>query len=137
MSRFLFRVGIGILVSFPIVCVAAGGVEEALLVLLISIVCTAGAGLVVWVPAWWLLGWGAIAAVAWGIDKYNGVETAEVVDSPAPSHSNQALREYLRQATANGIDSEEATCRLVINGWDMSDIQAARRDLLSTQSKAL
>jgi hypothetical protein len=55
--RNLVRMAIGAGVTFLGLVITLGGIEVAAGLLLISIVCTLGVSLVVWLPIFWAIGW--------------------------------------------------------------------------------
>ncbi len=121
MGDFLARVVVGFFVSIPITCLVAGGVQDGLALLLISIVCTAGIGLVAWIPLWWAVGWVTL--------KFLGRSTSErhagEADNHWPPTHHQALLAYIRKARAIGMDQEEMMRHLESNGWERAEIQRA------------
>ena len=141
MIRFLNRVCVGFLVSLPVLCILAGGVENAFGFLLLSIVCTAGIGLVAWILVWWIAGWATLALLAWGRrtlgDKPIGeASSVSGQGGPASQHASrrdQALTRYIRQAMAAGMDADEMTRRLLQNGWQKAEIQVARQSIASSK----
>ena len=140
MGRYFGRVFVGFFVSIPIVCILAGGVEQGFLLLLVSIVCTAGIGLVFWIPVWGLVG-GLTLAIISGFSN-------KVEEKPDARHGSGfplrnkdirhdlALTAYIRQAMDIGMDADEITRRLQLSGWGTGEIQSAHQRFISTQSKA-
>lgn len=140
MSRFIGRVGVGMLVSFPITCIVAGGVQNGLGLLLTSIVCTAGIGLVAWIPLWWMVGGVTLRALA----LFSNVNVEAKPDSPSTSvpdrrelqaSANRALTAFIKQATDTGMEVDEMTRRLQLNGWEAAEIQRAYQSVISSRSK--
>ena len=93
MSRFFGRIGMGFLVSVPITSIITGGVEDAFGLLLMSIVCTAGIGLVFWIPIWWIAGWLTLDVLVGAIKKSSGEPVRK--PKPVPNHSELPSTEYL------------------------------------------
>lgn len=153
MGKFFGRVGVGMLVSFPVICILTGGVNEGFLLLLVSIVCTAGIGLVVWIPVWAIVGWVTLAVLGrlFNVNKVaeqpklkptrefddhsDRNPTAGARRGRRPFAEVQALKAYVRRAVAEGMDVEEMTRRLRQNGWELEEIQVAYQVFLLTQSE--
>ena len=140
MGKFFGRVFVGFFVSIPIVCILAGGAEQGFMLLLFSIVCTAGIGLVFWIPVWALVG-GLTLAI---IGRFSGT----VEEKPDERHGSGslprnkdirhdlALTAYIKQSVATGMDADEMTRRLQLSGWATGEIQSAYQRFISSQSKA-
>ena len=114
----------GFLVTMPVVCILVGGVIEGFGLLFISIVCTAGVGLVFWIPLWWVVGW--VTLSIWGAFKERGEEESTTKSSPL-NHDQIALTTYLRQARALGMTETEVILCCRTNGWSDAEIEKARR----------
>jgi len=122
MVRFLLCVAVGLCVSAPVVCFFAGGVSEGLTLMLLSIICTAGIALVVWVPVWWVIGWLLLAIV----DLIRSKQPKEK-QAGDPKLRDEVLVAYLREADARGMDQQTATSRLTSMGWSIGEIELARQ----------
>lgn len=137
MARFLGRAFVGCFVSIPLVCVLAGGVEQGFMLLFLSIVCTAGIGLVVWIPVWWVVGSLTLAIVSQFMSNTENKPRARGIAAPFLGQlglqSDMALMAYIRKATATGMDAEEMTRRLQLNGWPMGEIEIAHQRFNSSQ----
>ena len=137
MIRFINRVFVGFFVSIPIVCILAGGVEQGFMVLMLSIICTAGIGLVFWIPVWWIVGAITLALLR----LYPGAADKESAGGIKDQSLNQwalqrniALTNYVSQARTAGMDAAQITRRLRDNGWRPEEIDIALGDVFSTAS---
>jgi len=122
---FLTRTLVGIPVSFVILIFFVGGEAPAFMVL--SIICTLGISLVVWVPIWFVLGW-----IVLGIGRISGA----IPESKRPTRiSTQHERDvkgvvaYMRSAEASGLSKEQITRKLESAGWSNAIIDEARKNL--------
>ena len=142
MGWFLKRVTVGLLVSFFVVALFAGGLTGAIAVMAVSIICTAGIGLVVWVPVWWITGFMVLDVICVSLGIIDPPESNdESLQSPSrgdetgkPSES-RALKAYIRQALASGMDATEIKHRLEQNGWQPPDIERAYQRVVEAQRK--
>ena len=131
MSGFFERVFIGMLVSVPVTCVVAGSVQDGLLLMLMSIICTAGIGLVVWIPLWWFVGWIMLLVFQALTSGFPGQDGGKQV----PYKSNdQVLSQYIRTAMENGMDMNGVMSRLQRNGWTREEVESAYQGLISSAS---
>lgn len=79
---------------------------------ILSIVCTLGISLVVWVPLAFFIG--TLVCMLFGIEKNGSV-----------SKEQQALRDYVIRAKNSGLSSEEIKKALKDKGWSEDEIIAA------------
>jgi hypothetical protein len=86
----------------------------------VSIICTLGVSLVLWVPLWWLTGW--IVLTLWP-----GQNKEPAIASIPPNL--RPLITYLQQARSRGYSDDQIQRRLHQEGWDESDITTARQHL--------
>ena len=125
MSGFFARLGLGLLISVLSLSLV-GGVQNAFGLLLVSIVCTAGVGLVFWIPLWWLIGAFTLDVL---LRSVTGIPNWQSEPVPNPTALSQrdylALKAYVGKAMASGMDSDEMTRHLQQNGWHKSDIESA------------
>ena len=132
MRRFFHRLGVGFLISIPITVILTGGVQDAIGMLLISIVCTAGIGLVFWIPVWWFVGMLALDVV---VKAATGKPDQKPTPVPNPtelsSRDSGALKAYVAKAITSGMDADEMTRRLQQNGWQKADIESAYQSSIS------
>jgi hypothetical protein len=132
---FIARVLVGFIISIPITVILAGGVQNAFGLMLVSIVCTAGIGLVFWIPVWWLVGVITIDVLFKNV-KGKSDQKQESVPNPTelPKLDYLALTAYIGKATASGMDLDEITRRLRFNGWQKTDIETVYQKFISHKS---
>ena len=134
MINFFTRLLLGFILSIPITTILAGGVENAFGLLVISIVCTAGIGLVFWIPVWWLVGMLTLDVVV-------RLASGKPAPQPKPNPTKLAARDYgalqafIAKAIAMGMDADEITQLLQKNGWPKADIESAYRSCISPSSQ--
>ena len=132
-SKFLASLVFGMPVTFLVLTVFAGGFENAFLIIGASIVCTAGIGLVVWVPLCWCAGAATLALIRLVTAKIDVAANAD--DKPQPhfdrlfGQDDLALTEYLRKANDRGISNDRIDARLRRTGWHDSEIRRARENI--------
>ncbi len=105
---FVLRLIVGFCICTAVTCVMTGGIEQGFYLLLISIVCTAGVGLGVWIPMWWVSGWLTLLCVGLLFGerrrflKSFGEKAVAAMpgagDAPTFEQRQQALQRYFRQA---------------------------------------
>lgn len=132
------QIVIGFVVSVLLLMLIAGGIEEAFLILLVSIVCTAGIGLVVWIPLWWAVGWLTLTLFR----KFRGTgaagdsagrAAAGAGEQPASSEE-LSLVQFLKRAEARGVSRDKIDRALVNAGWSEAEILQARSKLTSSSA---
>mgnify|MGYP007073251292 FL=1 len=133
--RFLRLTGIGFCVGTFFTCLFAGGVEEGFFLLFISIVCTAGMGLAVWVPLWWAIGWTVIAVVnrVSGRSSQPSTTDAPRASGGRTSPAKRSLQQYVRKADAKGVQREKADLLLQKMGWSPMEIEQARQQVSAAE----
>ena len=117
----------GIPISFVILIPFVGGVEDAGSLMILSIVCTAGVSLVVWIPVWFILGW--IAAAICGMA---GLTPESKNPSQILSQHERNVKgvvKYMRRAKASGVSDVQITYKLEEAAWSSAVIDDARKQL--------
>lgn len=97
-------------------------VEDGLFLFGLSIVCTAGASLFVWIPFAAVLGF-VVTNVTDVIFRRRKFEAPKMPDLAAEKRN--ALKDYLQQATAKGIERSAMVSLLIKCGWSDSEIDDA------------
>ena len=121
---------LSLVVGFPIVflilAMFAGGIEEAGYLLVLSIICTAGIGLVVWIPVCWLVGW-AVMSLIYAMRNISESEAsvARIGAKPGVTGPEPAIMRYIHAAKVQGMDEGEITRRLMEAGWSVESIALA------------
>ncbi len=140
MGKFFGRVFVGFFVSIPLVCILAGGVEQGFALMFLSIICTAGIGLVFWIPVWALVGGVTLAIFSGSFNKIKERPDATHRSGFLPKNKDirhdLALTAYIKQAMETGMEEEKMRRRLQLNGWATGEIQSAYQRFISSQSKA-
>lgn len=115
------------IVLLVLTIVTGGAVGDAFGFFVLSIICTAGMSLVIWLPLLYLAGW-ATLEIGTAIMKGLGGKVAEkpVSKRPLLSRDEVALTRYIRQAEARGMSRDEITLGLRRSGWSDEMIQKAR-----------
>lgn len=124
--KYLLQIIVGIPVSF-LILIPFVGVSDAGAFLLLSIVCTLGISLVVWIPIWFVLGW-----IVLGIFKVAGFTPVSVSPTRMPTQHERDVKGligYMRGAEANGLSNEQITRTLEEAGWSSALIDEARKQL--------
>ncbi|MEM9539798.1 MAG: hypothetical protein AAGA60_09830 [Cyanobacteria bacterium P01_E01_bin.42] len=122
---FLRKVSVGFIVTFGVLCI--NGINNALSILILSILCTAGVSLVMWIPLWWLVGW-ITFAIFRAIAKSNADSDPSRDTSTSTQDPNQqALLNYIKLAQSKGFSDSQISTRLRVEGWSDAEIAAARQ----------
>ena len=133
MARFFGSCLVGIPISFVFLIIMTGEFNDAFSFLALSIACTAGISLVIWIPVWWVLGRITIAVVKLSVELFGGTSVKQSAPSSTTARSNSqrmlCLAAYIRQAQATGMDAGECTRLLQLNGWKATEIEMARENI--------
>ena len=121
--KFINKVGIGFMVTFLLLCI--NGIDNAIIILGESIICTAGISLVMWVPLWWLVGW-IILAIYNAIAKPSQGEGDRPVAAKKDANQ-QALVNYMKLAKSKGFSDTQISTRLRVEGWGNEEITEAQQ----------
>ncbi len=125
---------IGIAISYLILAAVMLDFGDAFAVMAISIICTAGISLIIWVPGWYLLGLLAISLLRIVLHGF-GLELGGLFDAKKESPADEsnrpkltrdqlALLNYIHKARDKGLSDSQIQQNLLKNGWS-SDIIAA------------
>lgn len=112
---------VGFLVLFAIFASFGGG--NGIVVLIGSIICTAGIALVIWGPLAFLIG----AVIFKLIDLLGKKEEVAEVESQKPvlTKEQQAIVNYIDRAIESGLSYERITSALKAQGWTEDEIKEA------------
>ncbi len=124
------RILCGMPVTFLGLIIFSGSVENAGATFFISVICTAGIGLVFWIPLWWFVGWMTLELIGIFMNKRYGKEEAAAKHRPL-SRDEVELTEYIRHAEARGMGDDEIDRLLRRQGFNEYFIQKARQRLNS------
>jgi len=125
------RISLAMFVGFPIVFLIlaafVGSFSDAFALALMSIICTAGIGLVVWIPVCWIVGWIVLKLgyLAFG-SKTNDVADALTTEAQK-TVPDPALLRYMMAAREHGMDSAAVAQNLTAAGWTADSIELASR----------
>lgn len=145
---------IGMVIIFAVLTIFVGDPNEAFGLIFLSIICTAGISLIIWLPVTYAVGYGVITGVrlilkAAGVDIGAIFSRRKTNDSPAPpqntlqaltsrldddpaiktdlSKDQVALINYIRKAKQKGLSNDAIEHNLDQNGWDTTNIAQAFR----------
>ena len=125
---------LGVALSFIILTIFTFDISAAFAILALSIICTAGISLIIWIPVWYILGYLAFAALRFVLSLF-GVDLAASMglnkkknnphpkkEQPALTRDQQALLSYIKKAQAKGLSNAEISSSLQKNGWSSDSI---------------
>ena len=106
------------------------GVGGVLFLYFFSIVCTAGAALIVWIPLWYGVGWVVFEVVGWLIKKLGAnpagdTQQPEAQSAASLTRDQQALLNYIKKARARGMNHERISLVLTSEGWTADEMNWA------------
>lgn len=128
---------LGMVITALIGVVAVGDPVSAALMFVMSVVCTLGVSLVIWLPLCWLVGiltllllmmiYGAgKKAIGWHWPALERRLQQQPQDTAGHSPTTQALHRYINQAIAKGYSEDQIQRRLLKQGWTIAEIEAAQ-----------
>lgn len=123
--NFFLKVVVGFIVTFGFLCV--NGINNAIVILFFSILCTAGVSLVMWIPLWWLVGWIAFAIFRAIVKSQPNSTFSGDTSPPTKDPNQQALLNYMKLAKSKGFSDSQISTRLRVEGWSDAEIAAARQ----------
>lgn len=145
--KHVLRAVIGWIVCYIAIAIFVGSLSDALLMIAISVICTLGISLALWIPLGYVIGWGILALFDLVFKKRSGSSGEQSGNNPPPaqqsqplstlskrldselqaepslSHDQQAIAAYIRKARKKGLTTEEITTNLSKNGWSAEHIQ--------------
>ncbi|KKQ77382.1 MAG: hypothetical protein UT00_C0013G0013 [Parcubacteria group bacterium GW2011_GWA1_38_7] len=120
-SNRISRVFLGMVASFLLLSLFVGGPVNAISLILVSIICTGGVSLILWIPLWF--------GVGLVISSLLPVVTNSFKKSEAPEHNisndQKALIDYIHQSRAKGVSDDNVFSLLKSNGWAENAIHDA------------
>jgi len=126
---FLIRFALGAVVTFVALSIMMDPLS-AIGIIVLSVVCTGGIGLVVWIPLFWFVGYVTLALFQASWKKWDSLEIGANPHGPL-SREMLGLVTYMRKAEAGGLGHDQITQRLLGLGWSAETIHEARRILNS------
>lgn len=126
---------VGIVVSLIVLTVMmAGDINSAFLILVFSVICTAGISLILWLPLWYGAGYLAVALFRLLVRAFGGQSASPAATSQQPvaqaasageqalSRDQVAITNYIKKAKAKGLNREFISKALQANGWTAESI---------------
>ncbi len=123
--KHLAYVCLGLPVSFVVLSFAIGGPVNAAAFIFITVVCTAGSSLALWIPMWWGIGLFLCKVVLLLRGPDLAGEMRKSAGSPSWNREELALTNYVRLARVSGMDQVEIKRRLRETGWPDAKIDGA------------
>ncbi len=121
----IIRCMVGLFIIAVVIALLGQG---AVMFFFMSIICTLGISLIIWLPLAYILG----AAVLWllgmriTVDRVPGQKGGERKEAPRePTREMQAIIKFIKQARDQGMASEKITLFLRDQGWTEKDITEA------------
>ncbi len=133
----ILRLTVGIILTPILATLFVENIETAIGLMAVSIVCTAGIGLFVWIPIIYMVGWIAIAITQFIVSLFfsrreesapiaNPITTLPSTLAQAPETANRiAIEDYVRRAVTLGHDYRRIVEALLPHGWTEQEIQTA------------
>ena len=135
---FIIYIGLSIVLLDP---------ASALGIIAISVICTAGISLILWIPISYLVGWGALSLISLLKKLFTGDTPPKDEQETAAQQGNlstlserlnqelrggsplttdqQALTHYIAKASAKGLTNDQIRANLENNGWSIGNINWA------------
>lgn len=137
--KFLPSLLVGLPVVYLAVAVIADGFANALMIMTLSIICTAGIALVLWIPLFIATGWLILQLTKWVVrlvsqsTPVGDVETTAPVLQPAAifqrvkhqvdQNQQGILVYYIQRAVSLGHDYSKILTTLQQHGWSEQEIR--------------
>lgn len=124
--RLLVRFVLGLITTFVGTVIVAGGLSNAVGIILASIICTGGIGLLFWIPVVLIAG-----EISYFIVKrlFKINDTPKADPAPKVSHGEQltapqqALVSYIRQMKERSYSRNDTIDELIRAGWSAKEIE--------------
>ncbi len=133
MNKFI-KTLIGFATIFLLLLLFTG--SSAILLVLASIICTAGVGLVVWIPLSYVVG-SIVVGIAQGVQNLSSnsknmenLASAQVVKV---TNNQKAIIDYIKLARRRGFQDNNIFANLRTNGWAEDAINEAFRLVATTK----
>ncbi|BAZ13069.1 hypothetical protein NIES4071_49030 [Calothrix sp. NIES-4071] len=132
MRRFI-QILIGIPITFGSLALMSGGVQPALQIVQLSLLCTLGISLVVWIPLCWFVGWVVLKIVesisGQILVPYDSAEISNNVlreQNVSLAPENISLANYIEKGIKQGWSETQIISRLRAQGWNDEEIAEAQ-----------
>lgn len=130
-----FGVPVGIVISYLFLSLIMFDFQAAFALVALSIICTAGISLILWLPLWYGVGYVTILLVRFGLhlvgldflgNLFNKKPAADAPAGPPTLTAEQtALVNYIKKARHKGLTDEQISGNLKTNGWSSNAISDA------------
>jgi type II secretory pathway pseudopilin PulG len=112
---------IGFFTTFLLLSLLTGSVQNAVLILLGSVICTVGIGGIIWIFVSIAVG----SIVVWLINSWFGKPSTTETPQKVKSNEDIALENYVNQAKKSGLPENQIFLRLRERGWVEAQILRA------------
>lgn len=115
---------LGAVVTFVLLSVFTGGFNQAFALILVSVVCTGGIGLALWIPLWWAVG----IMSYWVLEALQVIKSknlTEISEKVKISKEELALNNYIYSARQQRLTDLQIKNLLLSKGWKENDINSA------------
>jgi cytochrome c biogenesis protein CcdA len=133
------NIPVGFVIVFLILAVFIGSISDTFSLILLSIICTAGISLILWLPIWYVTGYLCVIPFRLLVKALdvNLPITSTPPQQPAAqtppsgaqaqslSRDQAAVTNYIKKAKAKGLNKESITRALQANGWTLDSINSA------------
>ena len=131
-SMTIIKFVVGFCIVFILLSIFLGPSQVSSL-LAISIICTGGIGLVVWIPLSFAAGsltFRLLRLTKWYRNKYGVMQQPKVkIQAMAISNDQRALTDYIQKVRATGQNDAQASAALKAAGWREETISDALKAL--------
>jgi hypothetical protein len=132
MRRFI-QILIGIPITFGSLALISGGVQPALAIIQISLFCTLGISLVVWIPLCWFFGM-LVLKIAEDISGRTLIPSDSIEirsgglrqQNISPMPENISVANYIEKGIKQGWSESQINSRLKAQGWNDEEIAEAQ-----------
>jgi hypothetical protein len=133
------NIPIGMVIVYLITALFMGSFNDAFSLTALSIVCTAGIGLILWLPIWYWVGYAVVGPLRFtlsaaginipGLKKREPApqdqSTKSAPGRPTLTRDQLALINYIKKAQTKGLTKEQIYTKLQSNGWTAGSIVQA------------
>ena len=104
------------------------GLLNLMQLFILSLVCTLGISLIIWLPLGYGVGWIVYKIAGWDRvfhKKQADTQKPEPQIEGSPTRDQQALLNYIKKARSKGLNDDQISQKLTTNGWPTDSITAA------------
>lgn len=131
--RRTIAIVLGFIISFIFLAVIGGGIYNAVQIIQLSLMCTLGISLIIWIPLWWFIGWlvikifESLTGITVGGENSSGSVLAIANQQRVSLTDDQiSLINYIDKANRYGWSETQIYSRLRAQGWEDEEIQEAQ-----------